>query len=115
VLLLVLWVRSYWWVDSVPRLHLVSALGELYVKQSLQLQLGSRNDSIRIGIIVMSLEGQQIVPVDSRGLTLPYWVLTLAALVLAPIAWFGSRFTLRSLLIATTLLAIVLGLIVAVV
>jgi hypothetical protein len=43
---------------------------------------------------------------------IPYWPPTIGFGVLAAIPWLRRRFTLRTLLIATTLLAVVLGLIV---
>ena len=42
----------------------------------------------------------------------PYWFATLFFTVLATLPWFRWRFSLRTLLIATTLVAVVLGLIV---
>jgi hypothetical protein len=49
---------------------------------------------------------------DIRGITLPYWFLTLLAALLPPVAWIKGTFSLRTLLIATTLVAVVLGLVV---
>jgi hypothetical protein len=42
----------------------------------------------------------------------PYWALVVASAAIAPMAWLRWRFSLRTLLIATTLVAVVLGLIV---
>src|SRR5437868_3407988 len=49
------------------------------------------------------------------GLTMsviPYWLLVPVAVVIATSAWMPGRFSLRTLLIATTLVAVVLGLMV---
>ena len=40
----------------------------------------------------------------------PYWILFLVASAIASVAWLTSRFSLRTLLIATTLVAAGLGL-----
>ena len=110
VLLIVLWVRSYWWVDAVPKLHLATGRGDLYINQPLQLQPGSRSD-FRLGLITMTLEGQNIVRVGPPGFVMSLWPITLPLLALAASPWFYLRFSLRTLLIATTLVALVLGLI----
>ena len=49
---------------------------------------------------------------DYFGIRLPYWFLSVAAAILVPAPWLRWRFSLRILLIATTLIAVVLGLIV---
>ena len=51
---------------------------------------------------------------DSPSLTLrvPHWFLVLAAIGMGALSWLRPRFSLRTLLIATTLVAVVLGLIV---
>src|SRR3954471_5339538 len=111
VLLILLCVRSYFWMDAVPRLHLASANGQLYVKQNLQIQPASKDQRCRFGIISMSLGGQSVVRVGHPGLALPLWavLVILAAVSVCPGI---RRFTLRTLLIATTLVAVVLGLVV---
>jgi hypothetical protein len=45
-------------------------------------------------------------------LMVPYWFLTLAVLLVTATPWICRQFSLRTLLIATTLVAVVLGLIV---
>ena len=46
------------------------------------------------------------------GWLLPYWVIVFSAAACASMPWLPWRFSLRTLLIATTLVAVVLGLIV---
>jgi hypothetical protein len=46
------------------------------------------------------------------GLILPYWLCSLITATIAGAPWISFRFSLRTLLIATTLIAVVLGLIV---
>ena len=48
----------------------------------------------------------------ARGLLLPYWFLILFVASIGWLSWFRWRFTTRTLLIATTLVAVVLGLVV---
>jgi hypothetical protein len=45
-------------------------------------------------------------------LFIPHWILPLLAVAPAALPWRSSRFSLRTLLVATTLVAVVLGLIV---
>jgi len=45
-------------------------------------------------------------------LTLPHWLMALLSASLASVPWISQRFSLRTLLIATTLIAVVLGLVV---
>jgi hypothetical protein len=46
----------------------------------------------------------------NTGISLPFWLPTISLLALSVSRWLRSRFTLRTLLIATTLVALVLGL-----
>jgi hypothetical protein len=47
-----------------------------------------------------------------RAVIVPYWAMIVAVATVAPAPWFRWRFGMRTLLIATTLVAVVLGLIV---
>jgi hypothetical protein len=51
-------------------------------------------------------------PRKPLGICVPHWLAAILAVVLAPAPWLGCRFTLRTLLIAITLVAVVLGLVV---
>ena len=117
VLLIVLWVRSCTWVDIIAGpwpnktvLGFCSSEGRLFACTS---ELQAAND-FRSGWIW--------IPVDLRTTTMIYkgpgliilvyhWELALVACLLAPLPWI--RFSLRTLLIATTLVAVVLELIFA--
>jgi hypothetical protein len=50
---------------------------------------------------------------DDFVLRLPYWILIVTTVAVATIPWIKWRFSLRTLLIATTLVAVVLWLAVA--
>jgi len=45
------------------------------------------------------------------GIVLPYWLCILVLALITVASWFPRRFSLRALLIGTTLVAVVLGLI----
>ena len=112
-LLVVLWVRSYWKADYIQpwRQHsVVSLRGTLFVDK------GIVQTTSAIGDLPAALQSKQysFVPFSS-GLAIRYWTVTALTEALAIVPWLRFRFTLRTLLIATTLFAIALGLIMAVV
>jgi hypothetical protein len=128
VLLIVLWVRSYQQLDEVripfpgSSLVVVQSFGGgscIYTKTESQpsSRWGVRSKSVDE---LSRLTGFEIIPppatfrMKSGILWVPYWfeVPVLALLAASPsLTW---RFSLRTLLIATTLVALVLGLIIAV-
>jgi hypothetical protein len=129
VLLIVLWVRSYWIVDLIQK-GTGSKSVNVYIEPG----------TIGVGILAelnpnswtrssMTADRYHVVvgthpPRSSRvwgyshfatnALFLPFWFLVLLASTLVTVPWLRWRFTLRILLIATTLVAVVLGLIVGV-
>jgi hypothetical protein len=129
MLICVLWVRSYWSVDTVYTNIFGMAFKTDSVKGSLKL---IRNPSGPWGISSMSLddwikrrETQQAFmrfaykrknapPAVRVFATVPHWVTALWLAIFAAAPWFRwcKRFSLRTLLITTTLVAIALGLIV---
>jgi hypothetical protein len=50
--------------------------------------------------------------ISHSALDVPHWFLVLATIGLSALPWLRLRFSLRTLLIATTLVAVVLGLVV---
>jgi hypothetical protein len=54
----------------------------------------------------------ELIRLAGTGLVIPYWSLVLVTPLLAVAPWIRWRFSLRTVLIATTLVAVVLGLIV---
>jgi hypothetical protein len=131
LLLVALWVRSYWWHDifyrQVPQakvqaestegallffnfreLQRESApLGNGWTRRS---QLHPRTKIPPLSGIFRSLDG----PIGA-SLQIPLWIATLVPAALAAAPWFRWRFSLRTLLVAMTLAAVGLGLIVRVV
>ena len=118
----VLWARSYWRYNALfvpqPHLEIQSIYGVLWAYDPgpdfkiSNWYLSDRDTA--------SLEKSQIFPsVKSLGtfhlyptLAVPYWFLALIAAAFGVIPWllWSNRFSLRTMLIATTLIAVVLGL-----
>jgi hypothetical protein len=127
VLLIVLWVRSYWHVDvlqrqSTSRLFIIcSSKGRLAYfenRASPQSIMPPEEIASIIGDFIR-LAAKPILGFGRvRGLRIPplcfapYWFPVLISGVLAAVPWLRWRFNLRTLLIATTLVAIGLGTIV---
>src|SRR6478672_5380281 len=96
VLVVVLWVRSYQiYTDFNP-------VGQLWVAW----WYGSMSITSRPSIDAYFTQ--------YRG-SFPCWLPVMVSISLVPIAWIPERFSLRTLLVATALVAIVLGVIMAVV
>ena len=115
VLLVMLWVRSYSWIDIVPYKRLTSAKGRVYVNQVLNCPEGIRNEWIYpSGYWKMPFDGQSVVPTGPKGFSMPYSSFVALGLVVAAAPWIGwsKRFSLRTMFIATTLIAVLLGLVV---
>jgi hypothetical protein len=127
VLLVVLWVRSYWWQDvcsvSVPssqRLVVMSMEGKLSFRindshinrffsyKTYSVDVVFANLSRESG---MSVEQLKKRPRDySRSfLVASHCVAVIGSAALAAFPWLRWRFSLRTLLIAMTLIAVVLG------
>jgi hypothetical protein len=119
VLLIVLWVRSYWWVSH--------AYGPITSNQMVechsffgQVWIGPPTYRFGDGPWDFSEEPshawkQPIMFLQrSTGLVIPYWLLTVIVSATAASPWirWSNRFSLRTLLIATTLVAVVLGIVV---
>ena len=134
LLLIVLWVRSYWWEDtlrvpySVARVEyffITSGHGLIY---SVLYLYGSSEPGF--GIETRAVEGEALFVDDSTPLRdwhwfrvvhwqkftvlyMPHWFPVLVAATLASVPWIHKlrfSFSLRALLIATTVVAVALGL-----
>src|SRR5262245_56025171 len=122
VLLIVLWVRSYSRYEEINaavnqiQFRCVSLKGFLIVNWT---KASSAARSYRF--YVSAPASVPSIPEEERrpfrvvlevGVLMQIWIPTLAALVAVGIPWLRWRFSLRTLLIATTLVAVVLGVIV---
>ena len=131
VLLIVLWVRSYWRMDSwlhpergvLPNIY-SSSLGDIHVNWD--AEAGSTGWHHWSGPHSKSdlreLDGRSWIRYrfTSQGgacayIGFPHWFAVAVFATLAGVPWIHlrSRFSLRTLLIATTLVAVVLGLVYA--
>jgi hypothetical protein len=119
VLLVVLWVRSYWRVDyftyPFSSIEVESRLGILVISESIDngqnwtWQSESISDLRKIG-----LRGgaEYLFAFQIKPAVVPVWFVLILLAALASLPWLRWRFSLRTLLIATTLVAVVLGLVV---
>ena len=129
VLICVLWVRSYWWIDYgtvASRLEASSFYGavrfrfafppysferEWYYARQPAIEYfpssSSELETVKRNLLTFSLP-------SSQSGTMPHWFLVALSALSATFAaapWIRWRFSLRTLLIATTLVALVLGLV----
>jgi hypothetical protein len=124
VLLIVLWVRSYWhrqFIFSVNKSALYTGVGSdsgivQFSRQTLTNEeySGSRSWSYN-SVSNRLLYGDTFRWSTSKaGLLVraPHWSLILLSAGFATLPWLRWQFTLRTLLIATTLVGVVLGIIV---
>jgi hypothetical protein len=132
VLLLVLWVRSYWWVEgfAVPltskyyfgaasqpgcvgfAFHPMGQLSSSQIRRFQRFQTETWLEPVR----------RERLPNISRvwgtfnfrrySYIVPDWFVLISLATLAAVPWFRWRFTLRTLLVATTLIAVLLGVVV---
>ena len=125
VLLIALWVRSYWWVDvaDLRRVEIESAAGAIqfaywgsYMPETWNLESFRIEGPIPIEkLLSLPTWGwHDSVVSDSAVVTFPHWFPILVLGVIATLPWtsWSRRFSLRTLLIATTLIAVGLGVIV---
>jgi hypothetical protein len=131
VLLIVLWVRSYWWLDGISSpmsnglgFQVYSTDGRIVCSEGSPAgPTQSKPWELNIGY-EHTLEGAEASNSVFRGFDIlrepcvtrirgPHWfpVLIFAALTAAPWLRGSRKFSLRTLLIATTLVAVVLGLV----
>jgi hypothetical protein len=114
VLLIALWVRSYWRVDAAYVAHSHSAvamLGTLYIDAGISSPKAvPRHDYGPPTLRWTVWEYDPKIAVQEQRAAFPIWGLVLVLAACAPLSWLPSRFSLRTLLIATTLIAVGLGL-----
>jgi hypothetical protein len=117
VLLIVLWVRSYWRIEYIragappPCIEIKSAGGKFHF-----YRFSSAGKAFFDFESLSYIEGDPTFATntwdsyDSWYIVIPDWFATVAATMLGTTPWLRWRFSLRTLLIATTLVAVVLGL-----
>ena len=132
VLLIVLWVRSYWVWDVVyrrspnvatdigassgtvyfVRLDNLISTGRIYEAHGWEYA-GDKPNPTEVGPkLQFTIDHLATSRIGVVNVHLPYWLVALSSAVLATLPWLPGRYSLRTLLIATTLVALVLGMIV---
>lgn len=126
VLLLLLWWRSYWTLDLLTRVDsrriettIGSQFGAIYFAHfdAYKAYVGTGNPYESHGWRYRTLDSYVLKRqfewergTDSLNVTLPHWVFVLAATIVSGMVWCRMRFSVRTLLIATALVSLVLGL-----
>jgi len=118
MLFVVLWVRSNWTLDRVRvgKTAIASLGGRLLVNdvfnisqsQPELMQTYSQYVFANDQISIWTARRGALIPVGV-GRSMPLWPFVLAAAAMAPVSWIRGRFSLRTLLIVTTILAVVFG------
>jgi hypothetical protein len=121
VALILLWVRSFWHIDIIeirkpfPALALGSGLETTLVRiyrepmrsgwsfHTYSTHNQRKNENAILGF------SYDLSDYD-LSVTIPHWFVASFIGIVAVLGWFSWRFSLRALLLATTLLAVVLGL-----
>src|SRR5262245_46647259 len=127
VLLCVLWVRSYWWWDwynSGTVLRQNVTIGSSQGWLGIVIRIGTSTDTpqrpFSLDAIPADVEYVENANWEfhtfhypwgsAYDITIPHWSVVLSAAIFAVAPWLPfKRFSLRTLLIATTLVAVVLG------
>src|SRR4051812_43927083 len=128
ILLVVLWTRSYRWQEQFVRIRSSNnrfvMLGQSYGAVFFRTGDPQITDWRRYTVLdkwylsrieadpyrVQKLWIKLDIRNGHRGIHLPHWIVLLACCAISSAPWLGCRFSLRTLLIATTLVAVVLGL-----
>jgi hypothetical protein len=120
VLLVVLWGRSYSYIDSTKVLghDITTWRGQLFLDETF-LHTPTNFDDADVPATLRRYHSIDILttPADDAsrfgvGWAVSFWLLVGVTIAFAIAPWIRWRFSLRSLLIATTLLAMMLGLVV---
>jgi hypothetical protein len=124
-----LWVRSYWWWDwaegqasALFHVRVFSGHGQFGIETSLRTKANSQlwsMSSTSVETLMAGIDPGSFSRIWGRfefgsyGLFLPYWFLVPVFATLSAVPWIRPprRFSLRTLFIAITFLAIVLGMI----
>ena len=113
LLLCGLWVRSYYWFDFsglIPGGALVSNNGSVVFTREMRVISHERDPSWNALLNGASYAHSEIEIVRLTSIvTIPFWAAILVVFSLGVAAWMPLRFSLRTLLIATTLVAVVMG------
>ena len=118
VKLCVLWVRSYWWNDLlVHQGDRFAEIGSCHgaicaIYHDLHMGRAGVDDWVYVNVPAHRMPPGFYWYMSSNqiSVTVPHWFPILICSGLAAISWVSQLFSLRTLVIATTLVAVVLGL-----
>jgi hypothetical protein len=115
LLLIALWVRSYWRLDTVKAWSnntVASLRGRLYSNAKFSYTDDSGSNSVEFfpGTSIPIERNASRLALSSVGT--PIWFPVVLTAALSTVPWLRWRFSLRTLLVATSLVAILLWLIV---
>ena len=126
VLLIALWVRSYWWDDqlNIPLSDTRVVAPQSFVgtvsfgfctspEAKFMWPRGLKSQPVSDDIRLQRFTFGRVTGIPVRTVAfvrVPHWFLLLLAVALTAAPWIPGRFTLRTLLVVTTLVAVVLGL-----
>jgi hypothetical protein len=116
VLVVALWVRSYDWFDITERtsaLNICSMQGKLFVGDAFMV-LGHDSANLTVplppahfGICTLSSNSFELVSLRD-GVAVPYWLVVAVMAPIGVVPWLRPRFSLRTMLVATAVVAVVL-------
>jgi hypothetical protein len=124
VLLISLWVRGYWWVEQLPvqlpgnqviGLGTMPGVYAVVINPQWGTPLSRRSNSADEWLALGGYDHSRIwgyFGVQSTAIIIPFWFSVLFAAIIAALPWCTRkpyRFSLRTLLIVTTLVAVALG------
>jgi hypothetical protein len=116
VLLCVLWIRSYWYCDHIGYSGIavshnfgVVQLVSVPTQYSGWIRLATPFDEGDLRVPAFYYDGDSWT---NYCINAPYWILILGSATIAAVPWLRVRYSLRTLLIATTFIAVLLGMIV---
>ena len=117
VLLIVLWVRSYQksGLFVISRHAVVLTSGEIRIDRrwtSYTAPSGSWRTKPGDDISSLWATKEKTFDLVTGGISVPFWLVTILVLALAALPWLSWRFSLRTLLLAMTLVAVSLVVIV---
>jgi hypothetical protein len=130
VLLVVLWARSYWlwdWYNSSTVARHNVTIGSTQGWLGIVIRIGTLPGVPPRTISLSSVPVGELPTADGQwelntfnypwggwecSMTIPHWFLVVSTSMIAVAPWLRWRFTLCTLLIATTLVAVILGLVV---
>jgi hypothetical protein len=118
VLLIALWVRSYWYLDTfrlqppfVTAWHGRLSSGGTVVQSPLPPFGQDPADPVLrkvLGVYVLATQDENNITYEGAAYSVPIGLPVMLVGALAVLPWLGWHFSLRTLLIATTLVAVVL-------